>query len=255
MAGGYQSQPDDESSLPAQLLALTRRLDAVERGLKSVGLHIDGATGNLIIDANAIIAPDPTTGAQVFKVGQQGFNDGSGRLQTAIVLRRADDGSTALSIGDFGTTPGHQFRQAVQWWDRSGHVVVADDDGGNGMARPHLSLGTLVATDISKWPGGAATVFTTIASANVERQHPRISWIITLFAAASTTTQFRLLVNGEQVGSTQTVTNGFATFSDTQDWPADIAFGQITLVELQCRNTSGSGAAAAQCLMLAGTQV
>lgn len=58
MAGGYQAQPDDDGALSAQLLALRRRLDALESGLKRVGLHIDGATGNLIIDANALLTAD-----------------------------------------------------------------------------------------------------------------------------------------------------------------------------------------------------
>lgn len=55
MAGGYVAQPDDIGQLDAQLRKLQEQIDALTKGLKSIGLHVDGPTGNLIVDSNALL--------------------------------------------------------------------------------------------------------------------------------------------------------------------------------------------------------
>lgn len=263
MAGGYAFQPQGIEGMRAEFLKLQNQIDALRKGLVGLGLQIDengnlifsGATGNLLINNGGSLAVvDPNAGHLVFYVGSEGFADGSGRHQGVVQLFRADDGSLALSLFDGGTTPGHTFRQALQWYDRSGNIVVADDDTGDGLARPHLTVGPLTDTNVTKWPGGHATTWTTISSCFFENQNPRLSWSIYLYSPVSTTTQFRLLAGGTQIGTTQTVTNAIAQWSDTQSVPSGIAFGQQVLLELQCQATAGTGVAAAQQLFLEGVQ-
>lgn len=56
MAGQYQSQPEDMAAIVAMIRKLEARLDSQNAALAGIGLHIDGATGNLIIDANAAMS-------------------------------------------------------------------------------------------------------------------------------------------------------------------------------------------------------
>lgn len=263
MAGGYAYKPEGVQAIAAEFRSLQNQIDALRKGLVGLGLQIDpngnlifsGATGNLLINnGGALAVVDPNAGHVVLEVGSVGFNDGSGRKQGAVIMNRADDGSAALQLVDGGTAPGHTFRQALQWFDRSGNIVMADDDTGDGLARPHLTVGPLTDTNVTKWPGGYNTTWTTISSCFVENQNPRLSWSIYLYSPASTTTQFRLLVGGIQIGTTQTVTNAIAQWTDVQSVPSGVAFGQQALLELQCIATAGTGAAAGQQLFLEGVQ-
>lgn len=54
MADGYQSKPSGIDAVVAQFVSIQKQLDDARRSLAGLGLHIDGPTGNLIIDANAM---------------------------------------------------------------------------------------------------------------------------------------------------------------------------------------------------------
>lgn len=237
---------------------LHRRIAALEtaRPLESA---VIGKGGISIKDGGSITVLDQTNAAVVFYVGRLGFVSppaGGAVDQMTVSLARADGGA-ALQLADLNATPGHAFRQALQWFDRSGNTVMADDTAGSGigLARPHLNVGSLANMDLNTWPKTSAGAWTTISQCFVERQNPQLTWAIYLYAAAATTAQFRFMLNGSQIGTTQTVSNNtFALWNDTRPIDSSIAYGTAPLLELQAQITAGAGAGAgyAQQLLLQG---
>lgn len=243
--------PDGTARFGIQVLDPTTGLEVAFLGEGANGY---GAT--LILEGAGSQIALQSGNTYVFFAGQGLIPDGSGRTQEVVQLAR-DDGSVALELADAGTVLNHAHQQALQWYDRSGNTVVADDTtSGVGLARPHLTGPALANTNEATWPATTATTWTTIAEAYMERQHPKLSWTISTFAPASTTGQFRLLVNNQQVGSTQTVSNGsFGSWSDTQPFPSSVtSFGQLALITLQAQVTAGTGSIAAQTFYLAAVQ-
>ena len=256
--------------MPSVIPPQNERLAAMLAGMANQGRigatqqqasYADGQ-GNVILLIGLMPGTDPaqygllarsTSAVPVMYVGSAYIPDGSGRQQTIFELNR-DDGSTALVLGDEGTTPGHPHQQALQWYDRSGNNVFSDDTvGGVGLARPHLATGQLANTNVSTWPATTAGTWTTIAAGYVEVQQPRLSWVFQIFAPTSVTGQFRLRVNGTQVGTTQTVANNtFSTWGDTQSLPAGSAFGSLASVTLEAQVTAGAGTIAAAQYFLSG---
>lgn len=243
--------PDGTARYGIQVLDPTTGMEVAFLGEGSSGygaaLMLEGTQSSLSLQSGSVL---------VFYAGQAAIPDGSGRVQEVVTLTR-DDGTAALELADVGTVPGHTHQQALQWFDRSSNIVVADDTtSGSGLARPHLTGPSLVNTNVTTWPTTTATTWTTISEALFERQHPKLSWSIQTYASASTTGQFRLLVNNQQVGTTQTVSNNsLGSWADTEVWPSSVtSFGTLATIQLQAQVTAGTGSAAAQCFYLAGVQ-
>lgn len=196
-----------------------------------------------------------TGGVMLLYQGTMGFQDGSGRIQQGLLIYR-DDGTICLAMADLGTVPNHAHQQALQWYDRSGNTVLSDDTvSGQGIARPHVVASPMVNTNVTTWPATTSTSWTTIANCYHEVQNPKLTWSTQVYASASTTGQFRLLVNNQQIGTTQTVSNNtIANWSDTQPLPGSPGFGSLALVSMQAIVTAGTGTAGAQTYYLSGTQ-
>jgi len=248
--------PKSAVDMAAVIGDLQRRLSALEtaRPLESA---VIGKGGIRIEDGGSITVLDQTSAATVFYVGRLGFASppAGGAVDQMVTTLARQDGGAALQLADLNTTPGHTFRQALQWFDPAGNVVVADDTLGSGvgLARPHLNLGPLANLDLNTWPKTSAGAWTTISECFVERQNPQLTWAIYLYAAAATTVQFRFMLNGSQIGTTQTVSNNtFSLWNDTKPIDGSIAFGTAPLLELQAQVTAGAGAGYAQQLLLQG---
>lgn len=248
------SQPDWIGKEFAALRAEIAELRAA-RTLESAFI---GAGGITIGDAGSLIVKD-ADGHLVAVIGAlpPEFNRADGSPQLGIVIYR-EDGTLAAALADFdATTP--PFKQAWQILDRAGNTILSDDtNSGKGLASPHLSLGTVTDTNVARWPATTAATWTSIAEGFVERQNPRVLWDFLLFAPASVTGQFRLLLDGVQIGTTQTVVGGgagtFASWIDTRSFPSSLDMYATGLLELQGQVTAGAGTIAAQQLFLAGAQ-
>jgi hypothetical protein len=180
-------------------------------------------------------------GVSTFYVGPSGGTLGDGTVQQVLLVRRADN-SLALSLYDaFPDTDG-TLNQALSWWDRFGNTVLADDtDSGQGLARPWLSGGFSRTRFADMSVATASTTFETVCDALVNRQQPR--WEVGIRASMDTpgaTGEVRVLVDGQQLGSTST--EAFAV-STRYYGPSAIlgTYGQDALVEIQARVTSGTG--------------
>lgn len=238
---------------------LVRKVQDLERQLnelraaRSLESSSIGAGGLQVVNGGSIAVIDPATNRGVAFFGQTVIPDGSGRTQMVSLFTR-DDQTAALQLADVGTAPGHTHQQALQWYARSGRIVIADDTtSGDSLARPHVEVGSLYNTDVSTYPATNATTFTTIAKRYFEVQNPRLTWQVELFAETGVTGQFKMLMNGIQVGTTQTVAAlTFANWSTIEDRPVSVNVGDVVLVELQAKSSATTGKAKAQVLRFAG---
>jgi hypothetical protein len=229
---------------------------------------IDPATGNEQMwlgetpggtAGSQLIIRDSVTGAVTAIIGAlpPAYNRADGSAQPGLAFYR-EDGTVAAILGDANaTTP--PYKQSFQIADRSNNIIVADDtNSGLGLARPHLPANTLMNTNASTWPATNSTSWTTIASAYVERQTPKVNWAFDLATDASTNGQVRFLIASTQVGTTQTLTGGAGgvniEWDGTAAYPAGVTFGATVLAELQAQVTSGTGKIYGQCLFFQGTQ-
>lgn len=226
-----------ESARPLESAAITRG-----------GIQVTGGGTLTVVDTDgrtvAVLGALPTQ-----------YNRADGSRQPGLVFYR-EDGSTAVFLGDANPTVS-PFQQALQITDRAGRAVLADDtNSGHGLANPHITGCTLQDTNTATWPATTAATWTTIAYGYYEVQNPLLSWSFGLQADTGTTGQFRLLVNSSQVGTTQTVTAGFATWSPlpVSLVAAGNAIGSIPLIELQAQRTAGTGTVRGVCLYMSGAQ-
>lgn len=194
-----------------------------------------------------------STGSRVFGVYDSTIPDGSGRRQTVVDIHR-DDGTAALGMSDNGTVLNHPHQQALQWFDRSGNVVIADDTtSGTGVARPHIPMYALANTNLATWPGTSNTAVTTIASGYAEYQHPKVQFQIELFAPANVTGNFYLQYAGTNIAQTSVVggaSGQFTMWIDTVALPSGLTFGSVYSIYLQALVAAGTGTVSAQVYML-----
>lgn len=165
-----------------------------------------------------------------------------GTPQQGWIVRRAD-GSTVLDLRDaFPADDGGQLRQALNWRDRSGHVVFADDtNSGEGIARPWVP-GVWQLSRALDWPQVANGTFETVYRAKMRKQHPRLytaafGWCDTPGA----TGEMRVMVNGVQLGPTAALDN--ASVRETTFGPEATSGAHMSelVIEVQARLASGTG--------------
>lgn len=258
--------PPGDDDVYRQLAELKRQIAELRTAKVGNAMTVDGAPGITVKNHGGILIKDGG-GLSINDGGDIAINDGgtlsiydaSGRLavlagfaavsgHTGFATQRPD-GSASFQADD-------SAGGFVGIFDRAGNIVVSDDaTSGAGLASPHLALGELMDTNVATWPATSAGAFTTIAQCVIERQNPKLAWTIAIAAyGAGVTGQFKLLLNGTQIGSTQSVTNTVAYWSDTDTWPGGTSIFADYSLELQARVSAGAGTAAAQQYRLRGVQ-
>lgn len=140
--------------------------------------------------------------------------------------------------------------------DEKNNIIVGNDsDSGQGLARPWVPMGGFARARYADWGVAAATgTFETLWRGEMIKQLPRIS-VATLASmdTSGSTGEIRLMVDGIQVGSTQTV--GFAQ-TVSLIGPAVVAGSHMKLlaVEIQARVATGTGALRVEPLHCLGRQ-
>lgn len=258
------SPPNSEYFL-RQLIELKRQFDGLVTNQQTI---VSNASDQVVVATGLIPGSNPanygiagysgTTGTLVFALYETVIPDGSGRRQTIVTITR-DDGTPALQMADLGTVPGHTHQQALQWIDRSGNIVLADDTtSGTGIARPHIPIYAMANMNISTWPATNAGVDTQISQCYVEYQHPKLYWVISLYCPAGVTGSFTMSYNGSVVGTTTLAGGGggaFSTWAPTAvAVPAGLAFGAAYQLVLSAHVTAGAGTIYAQPLLVSGVQ-
>lgn len=213
---------------------------------------ITGGAGLTIKDGGRL-ALETAAGVVLFEIGPVGPALPDGTPQQGWVVRRAD-GSGVLDLFDVDTSDG-VLRQALNWRDRSGNVVLADDtDSGQGLARPYLP-GVFSRARYADWSVSTTSgSFETLWRAEVYHQQPRLSVAVNAsMDTAATTGEIQVLVNGTQLAPSQAVTFSLSTLLFG---PAPVQATHMSLlsVEIRGRRTSASGALRVEPLHLHGRQ-
>lgn len=228
------------------ITTLVRRLEDLERTVRSMQ--------TLLVNAGTLQVNDPNSGNRVFFVGEAGMNDGSGRMQAIVDIRR-QDGTAALEMIDGGTAPGHTIEQALQWFDRAGNIVIADDtNGGIGLADPILSVGSFV--DITSLASTTSASYVDLQWCAGIRLHPRVeASLLVQSTVAGTTGNVRIVDNAGSVIGTVAVTSlefGQVSIGPVA-WPAGWAWGEgMQTLKIQAERTAGTGTIGARCLGIWG---
>lgn len=229
--------PPTLGSLQREIADLKRQIQEVRTARTLAASSVP--SGNVVIDGGTLTVVD-ASGHLVGLLGK--FGDGV--IGTGFWR---SDGTAALQV-----TP-----TFAAMYDKAGNPVVSDDFvHGSGLATPWVTGGVILAdTNTANWPQTTSGTFTEIALGYYRVENPRLQWTIEHVADPSTAGELELLVNGVQVGTTQTVTSGFA-FWDTYNTalPAGVAINDLVSVSLQARRTSGAGTVYATSLRFSGDQ-
>jgi hypothetical protein len=242
--------------------ALTRRVAELEKLVQqmSTASSLAYATidrGGVTVTNGGSLQVVDTDGHVVAYVGAlpSPFNRSDGSAQPGMALYR-EDGSLAALLGDANplTLP---YKQSFQIVDRANRIVVADDtNGGKGLAVPWVGGGLIMGdTNVSKWPQTTSSSFLSVSFGYYRIQNPRVQWDIQYVADSATAGQVRLMVNGIQVDTTQTVGTAFGLWTRYMvAIPGTWNVGDIVGVDLQARRTSGTGIVYAQSMRFSGDQ-
>lgn len=257
--GSFGSQwPKDESWLVRKVQELEQTVQQL-RAARTLEASSIGAGGLQVVDGGSVTVIDPTTGNKVMYVGDRLIPDGSGRHQMAFMTWR-DDGTAALQLFDGGVALGHPHQQAVQWFDRTGHTVFADDtSGGQGIASPYLPLGQWVDNVVSGASAGPTTSATFVTQQVVHAyiQHPKfVGMFLANSTSAGTTGEICVLdPYGNQVGPAVSVPANAISYlvigpSAYTSWN----FQGNGIFNLQARRTGGTGSIGVRGLSAWGVQ-
>lgn len=240
---------------------LMRRLKAVEdavarlrtaRSLNAAKVN----SGGLTIAAGGSLNVVAANGQTILAIARvTGADRPDGTPQTGIVMAR-DTGETALALIDTITTDGYQ--QALQWFDRAGHVVVSDDtNGGVGLATPYLPLANPV--DVISFPlsNTTAAAWTELARGVCYRHHPKFYAQILAATDAGTTANVRIRYTASTViGTAKSVGAGTTALLG---WgptalPAPATMPEFQNISIEAQVTGGTGRVGVRSLGIWGTQ-
>lgn len=233
------NSPTPPGLLERILLEVDKRISAFARSgfLRNAVITQGGLTikGGLLRMLSAV-----TGGTSTFYVGPVSPNLPDGSYQPSVIIRR-NDGTVALLLWD--PRPDLDgYNQFLGWYDRSGNAVITDDtQSGQGIGRPYLP-GVGYPAQARHWPSGGAGGWEALYRVRHNKQQPRLA--VQAWGScdtAGTTGELRVMVDGVQLGATQSVTSGAVT--EFVFGPTAVAgsFGQLLNVELQVQRTAGTG--------------
>lgn len=191
-------------------------------------------------------------GAVRLWLGGLNFLDSDGDPQTGFLLYR--DGDNSLALGMYDANPGDGYQQALNWFDRSGQVVVADDTngpGGIGLARPYIPYTMHGISQVESTTSGTFATVYTIAGYH---QHPKMVVPLLASCPAGTTGEVRIEdAAGNVLAGPTTIPDGgsvapfyiFVRPGAHMEW-------QYTYVK--ARTTGGAGAASVRLYAAMGRQ-
>lgn len=179
-----------------------------------------------------------------------------GTLQQGWIVRR-DDGSTVLFLVDADVSDG-QVNQALNWYDRSGNPVLADDtDSGQGLARPYVP-GVLYPArydDFTTATTAATGEWETLLEAQIPKQQPKLQVVVrATMDTSGATGEVRVLIDGTPWGSVESVGFVIGTYGFGGAQPVAGTHMQGLVVQVQGRRTAGTGGVRAAGGFLQGRQ-
>lgn len=155
--------------------------------------------------------------------------------QQGVIIRR-ETGAAALSV--WSASGG---AQALQLYDKDGAIVIADDIGSGGIARPYLSTDAWFSATAAPTDTTSSGTFVTLQHLMWKRHHPRVTAGYLVQTSVGTTGEIRLTDDAANVvaGPVSIGSGSFTWNSVTGTLPG--TFLMDTTLHWQARTTSGGG--------------
>lgn len=226
------NQPAD---LDRTLADLQRQVDELKHLVS-----LTTSRGSLILPAGTNLGVVDVDGQILVFVGSFQTLRPDGQQEQGVRINR-DDGSAVLTVQNFtGTAEGYQ--QFLALWDRAQQIILSDDTAsGNGLARPYVPI-PLTETRHTDWPKVTDAAFVPVWDSSFFYKVNARAWVDLRVGSdvSGTTGEVRVLVDGVQVGTTQTV--GF-TIEGKRVGPFVVPGKAYTshTIEVQARRTAGTG--------------
>lgn len=250
MPSGIASAAQDPDWVQKTLRDLQRQIDQM-RTSSTLGAS-SLSSGRLTVNGGQVVALSDN-GQIILYVGTDpDLPDVTGGFQSIFSLVR-DTGETVLNMADLTSGGAHQ---SLQWFDRAGNVVIADDtDSGVGLARPYIPMGQWV-DFANPTQTTTSTTFVTLQLAYGYRQHPKLVAVVMAQTPVGTTGEVQITDGTNVLAGPLTVPDGqtvyltFGPVSVTSDY-----LSAETLL-LQARRVSGpgTGTVGVRGLMVTGVQ-
>jgi hypothetical protein len=238
-----------EAAVPAGLWQRIQKMidDSIARYARSGALQnssITGGQGLLIGPGSKVVVKHPN-GNLLMLMGAYDLSDAfdmpDGSRQPMALIARAD-GTLALAMYDPDPASSDGFQQFLALLDRSANIVVSDDTfSGQGLARPYIPGVFYPVRYQDMTVGTTATNFDTLWRATMYKQQPNqfVSFQATMDTSGATG-EVQVLVNGVQLGATQSVTFSVAPYT-IGPLPVAGAHMSSLAVEIKARVVSGGG--------------
>jgi hypothetical protein len=177
-----------------------------------------------------VIAWDGLNGTNQIQVGTEVFED---------LDSLAGQGALLLAPGD---------KVLIAVWQNTYTVLGSVRTGFNFqfpiLGNP-MALGYGI---ISQWPSCTSASYVEMFYAMPEAISPNFLVWVGTSVGASTTAQFRTLIDGVQVDESSVFVTGNGQYEPTIPWPANVVAGQSPRVSVQAKRISGTGLVAASAL-------
>lgn len=221
-----------------KLTELQRQIDELRGAVTLESAIIED--GDLVVDGGAIKSRD-YNGTDLFYLGNVQPNLTDGRPQRGMIWRR-NDGTAVLALFDANPGDGSplNYRQALNWYDRAGNIVIADDtDGGIGLARPYVPYFMSSAGDNQAVTAAAFTETHVLAG---PRQHPKMTVGITASASDGTTAgEVRIVAGATVLGGPTTIPAGGSIAPGYAFSLPAANYLDLEYLAIQARRTAGAG--------------
>lgn len=203
-------------------------------GMAKIGAKVIEITGELAMNAGAILRAKYTSGGSALYVGPVTLG---GQPAQGVLINRPD-GSRAFDVT--GAEDGQGF---IGIWDRSSHVIFSDDAvSGQGVARPWIPYTPIETAKLTS-PSVIVTTSTWTSVHTVQgiMQHPKMRLGGGFIAFGSDTGKIRLISGGSSFWESPVLGPGFVWYRETIAHP-NYQFDDEFTYDIQVMRNSGAGA-------------
>lgn len=242
--------PNTPTDLIDRIRTLERKIDDLS-GRVNIRPALNTIVGGSVTikDGGSLIVQD-TSGDNVLNIGRV-TPDVDGEPQMATVIRRMD-GSLAFAVWTGATTG----IQPVRIYDKGSNIIFADEtsSAGGGLAVPWLPYNVPQPIARDGWGSTTAATYTAVLRTTSPLMQPKMYVQVVQGPASGATAvaQLRVMVGGVQMVE-GAVGGNIDGLYDVPAW-AYTGVPQATIIEVQAKVTSGTGAVAVSCRSCYGRQ-
>lgn len=226
---GFSPTPEQ---LYEYLQRLERMITEVSRTSMSSAVIVDGG---LVVRGDGAVLMETASGVRMFYIGNLVGPDSN--IFSGTVLRRGDNTPMFYTT----TVPGDPTAFTFAWLDQNNNIAFADDNAGDGIRRPWLSVpvqnilgSSLPATSNAGYIGVQGT-------GQFLKQQPKIRVQALLISNGGGAGNARFTINGAPTGSVVPIAVGQFAYTAQQTLTLPGAISDFMRVEMELQLTNGVG--------------